>query len=64
MVLLEVFQAWRGGLGREGTLPFSGGYAEQPAAVMAALRYMASCAAKLEQARPRRDRLGRASGSR
>ena len=34
-----------------GPLPFSGGYAEQPSALMLALQHMAGCAAKLERRR-------------
>jgi hypothetical protein len=49
--LLDCFMVWRGGGMGSGPLPFSGGYAEQPSAVMVALGYMADCWARLEPKR-------------
>ena len=47
--MLDVFLAWRGSGMGSGHLPFSGGYAEQPAGLMQALRQMAAAAAKLDK---------------
>lgn len=49
--MLELWQAWRGGLGG-GHLPFSGGAAEQPSNVMEGFRAMEAAAAKLKERKP------------
>lgn len=48
--VLSVWLAYRGGgMGGVGHLPFSGGYAEQPSALMAALDAMQGAAARVRE---------------
>lgn len=55
--MLELWRASQGGMGGAGPLPFAGGYAEQPAGLMAAFRYMAAADAKIRNlTKPRRQR--------
>jgi hypothetical protein len=49
-VLLDVWLAYRGGgLGGVGHLPFAGGYARQPAALMQALNVMSAADAQIRE---------------
>jgi hypothetical protein len=50
-VVIECFTIWKsgGGFGGMGPLPFAGGYAEQPCALMRAFRYMAAMSAKFDR---------------
>lgn len=52
LALLDLWRAWRPGMGGAGHLPFSGGAAEQPACVMDALALIDGVAAAV---RPKRD---------
>jgi hypothetical protein len=51
LAILDCFMVWRGGLAGNGPLPFSGGYAEQPSALVSALRHMAGY---MHQLKPKR----------
>lgn len=42
VLLIEMWRAFTGGLGGRGPLPFAGGYADQPACVMAAFRILSN----------------------
>ena len=47
--LFKLFFSWRGGDMGRGPLPFSGGTAEQPAALMEAFEYLAAVYAKIKK---------------
>ncbi len=48
--LIDIWAAWRrDGMGGAGHLPFSGGYAEQPAALMKALESMDGAASRVRE---------------
>lgn len=51
---MEVALAMRGGMGGNGLLPFAGGYAEQPAALMMRCRAILAVDARLEAAKAKR----------
>lgn len=46
---MEVWSNWWGADGNVGPLPFAGGYAQQPAALMDALNHMSGIARRLMQ---------------
>lgn len=47
MTILDLWGAWRGGLGGRGPLPFGGGSAEQPALLMDAFYFLEAVAEQL-----------------
>ena len=49
MVLLQAWNAYRGGMGGAGPLPCSGGLLEQPACVMASFAIMSATANALRK---------------
>lgn len=50
LALIDIWAAWRrDGMGGVGHLPFSGGYAEQPAALMRALEAMDGAASRVRE---------------
>lgn len=48
-MVVEVAMAMKPGMGGWGLMPFAGGYAEQPAKLMQACRYVISLALKLDE---------------
>lgn len=50
-LVVEVALAMKPGMGGWGPLPFAGGYADQPAKLMAACRYLTGLALRLEKER-------------
>ena len=49
MGVVELWQAWRAGMGGPGHLPFGGGAAEQPAVLMEAFHLLSWAAEKLKE---------------
>jgi hypothetical protein len=56
LLILDLWLAWRrDGMGGAGYLPFAGGYAQQPSALMRALEAMTSCDGLIRDRRRRDD---------
>ncbi|WP_142847230.1 hypothetical protein [Telmatospirillum sp. J64-1] len=55
MILLQLYQAYRGGAGGPGHLPFAGGLADQPACVIEAFGIMSAAEVALKEKRNGQD---------
>lgn len=53
LLILEMYRAYRGGMGATGPLPEAGGYSDQPAYLMAAFAILAAADAAFRKKRER-----------